>query len=347
MIKPNSTPRDLLLTAIGGAEKPLLFVPDYTLQVDRDPIEIARKLDVPAWVPVKPWNLEYGLPTEDRSSPEERSVEWHTQSRTLTARWTLGPDGDWWQTEYPVKDEEDLSALADVVDSISLIPDTEGFRQKTYEIGNNGLVVSELPMQPYSFLLHHFLGWTEGLMLAMMNGDIIANLRSTLEDKFNALVSQMVGLDAEVFLYPDNLDAQFVPPSTFEEHLLKSYALCNEILHGASKRTVVHVGGMIRPILKQLASTSVDVIEGVCGPPQSDADLKDAREIAGDTVILWGGIAQDFVLETYSQEAFANEVGRVLRDAESLEGVIIGIADKVPVGVLEDRLTYIGDKVKS
>jgi hypothetical protein len=103
---------------------------------------------------------------------------------------------------------------------------------------------------------------------------------------------------------------------------------------------------MIKPILGRLASTSVDVVMGICGPPQSDADFTEAREISGESTVLWGGIAQDFLLPTHDQQQFEAAACRVLNVARSMQRVIIGIADRVPAGALLSRLSWISERLK-
>ena len=346
MAYSGTTQKERALASLSGVAGTPIFLPDFSLLTDRDSLEIAAEFGVPGWSPVKPWTLEYGVPIEKLETAKERKIQWQTATNTLTAGWTLGPDNDWWQTEYPVKDEKDLAALSEIIDSITFTVSKEELPNRIAAVGEKGLVVAELPMRPYSYLLHYFLGWTDGLMLAMMNENLISGLRDALENKLRPLSEALAQTPAEVFLYPDNLDAQFIPPPTFEEHLAHSYSLANEIFHSAAKKTVVHVGGMVKPILRLLASTSVDVIEGICGSPQSDADFAEAREIAGGSTVLWGGIAQDFVLHTHDQEKFEAEVKRVLPMARSIPRVILGIADRVPVGVLLARLAFISRQME-
>jgi len=73
--------------------------------------DVARALGVPAWQPVRPWRLELrGATFETGESGTERVTRWRAGGAEMRASWVLGPDGDWWQAEYPVKTADDLPA---------------------------------------------------------------------------------------------------------------------------------------------------------------------------------------------------------------------------------------------
>ena len=52
----------------------------------------------------------------------------------------------------------------------------------------------------------------------------------------------------------------------------------------------------------------VDCVQGICGPPQGDSTLAEARGLCNSALGLWGGIAQDFLLPIIIQ-AHRQEVG--------------------------------------
>ena len=78
--------------------------------------QVAEALGVSAWIVEHPWRVEHeGITVASEKVQGERIIRYETSAGTLTARWSLGPDGDWWQTEYPIKTLEDLAAAREVV----------------------------------------------------------------------------------------------------------------------------------------------------------------------------------------------------------------------------------------
>jgi hypothetical protein len=137
---------------------------------------------------------------------------------------------------------------------------------------------------------------------------------------------------------PDNLDGQFISPAAFQRHLAESYSQTAETLHREGKHLLVHVGGPIKHLLAPLAATGVDGLEGIAGPPQSDAPLAQARALVGPAFTLWGGIPQDLVLSTYDRKAFDAAVAQAAKEAQGDGRMILGVADRLPVDADLDRL---------
>ena len=87
--------------------------------------QVAEALGVTAWIIEHPWRVEHvGITVASEKVQGERVIRYETPAGTLTARWSLGPDGDWWQTEYPIKSESDLPTAHAVIAARQYILDT-------------------------------------------------------------------------------------------------------------------------------------------------------------------------------------------------------------------------------
>jgi hypothetical protein len=317
------------------------FLPDLTLWYEwhhghgtlPDPLRgldlpgICRALDVSPWSPHKPWLIELpGIDVREQRGPDERVVSWGTSRGTLRSRWTLGPDGDWWQTEYPVKSPQDFEAALLVAEA------------RRYVVNPGRADVVELPQRPWSEIFHSFLGWSEGLMLFLEEPEALERIVVVLEAKLASLEEELAVGPGTVVLCPDNLDGQFISPPDFDAHLGPSYARVAATMHGRGKGVVVHVGGPVARLLSGLAASGIDCIEGICGPPQGDATLTESRAVAGSRLTLWGGLAQDFLLENRTEAEFQDAARSAIAQVAADPHAVLGVADKVPVGALPDRL---------
>jgi hypothetical protein len=283
-----------------------------------------------------------GIEIVNQETADERVVAYRTGQGTLRASWSLGPDGDWWQMEYPVKSLDDLPAARALVAARSYVPEAEIWTKASALVGTDGVAAVELPRRPYAELLHSLIGWSDGLMLFLGEGrQPLLQLMNDLEDRLQALVGALAGLDAQVFYSPDNLDAQFVSPRAFSDHLAESYRLTSQVLHQRGKELVVHAGGPVARLLPLLGATGVDAVEGICGPPQGDSTLAEAATVAGEGLTLWGGIPQDLLLATSGWEEFENGVRTAARDARALDRAVLGVADRVPVEAQLERLVAV------
>ena len=358
------TPQANILSRFSGApthrevgSRPL-FLPDLTLWYrwhrDKGTLpelwasyslpQVARAMGVPCWQVARPWRVETpGVYSETTERDGERVTRWETTAGTLTARWTIGPDGDWWQAEHLVKGEADLPAAVALARARSYVLDPSELISLQAEVGEEGVVALEIPRRPYSDLLHDYLGWGEGLfMLAEPAvGEILAALEAALEP----LVEQVAYLSGSIVYSLDNLDGQYISPRAFAQHLAPSYARSAEAVHAQGKRLLVHAGGPIRHLLAPLAEAGVDGVEGVAGPPQSDATLAEARALAGPDFTLWGGIPQDVLMAAADEGAFEAAVRQAAREAEGDPRMILGVADRVPVDADVERLQAIASLI--
>ncbi len=304
---------------------------DYTLP------QIARDMGVPIWLPVTPWRVETpGVEVTETQTEDERVYRVETSAGVITARWTLGPDGDWWQMEHLIKSPADFNAALEFVNAQSYAIEYKELTEAEAQVGGDGIVALELPMRPYSAILHNFLGWAEGLL--MLKEPAIAEIISILDAKLQNLVQEIAKLPGRVVLSPDNLDGQYISPKAFDKNLAGSYRLTAELLHKNNKLLVVHVGGPFKRLLAPLAEAGADCIEGIAGPPQGDAALSEARELAGADITLWGGISQDFLIAERTEEEFKDAVSAAVEEVQDDKRAIIGVADRVPVDAELDRL---------
>jgi hypothetical protein len=347
--------KEILARFSGEADRSPCYLPDLTLWYDWHhargtlPVQwkdfalpqLARALGAPVWWVIRPWRVETpGLEITRTEEGGKRIVRTETSAGTLAARWTLmGASGDWWQTEYPVKTKEDLGAALELAQSKSYVMDPSQLAYMQEMVGEDGILAIEIPRRPYSDVLHELLGWSEGLLL--LSQPTVEEIIHILERKLQDLVQAVAGLPGHIILAPDNLDGQFIPPAAFKAHLANSYRLSAEAAHQGGKYLVVHVGGPIRHLLAPLSEAGVDGVEGVAGPPQGDAPLAEAREIAGPGLTLWGGIPQDFLHDTREPEEFEAAVMGAAREAVGDSRTILGVADRVPVDADLGRLMAI------
>ncbi|MBT3346603.1 MAG: hypothetical protein HN712_04460 [Gemmatimonadetes bacterium] len=337
-----------------------LYVPDLTLwhttHTQRGTLpapwqgletqEVAAAMGVTAWMVVRPWTVETpGVEVSTTQTDDERITRWQTEAGTLSDRWTLGPDGGWWQMEYPVKSVEDLTIALEVARARTYSIDADHAAQLAQLAGSDEIVAAmEIPTRPFSDLLYDLVGLTEGPMMLMMGYPEVDEIIAVLEDKLAAFVPQLAGLTADAAYSPDNLDRQFLAPTLFEQHMADSYRCTTQALDPLP--LVVHAGGPVRDLLAPVTAAGVAAVEGVCGPPQSDATLAEARTVAGPELTLWGGIPQDALLVTTDQETFEAAVATAVGEASDDGRVILGVADRVPVDAEPERLAAISDLVR-
>jgi hypothetical protein len=328
----------MVLARISGKGAPgPVFLPDLTLwyewHASRKSLpepwkklslsQIACELGVPAWMSVKPWKIELpGIEENQSEDGTERTHRFRTKGGVLTSRWTLGPDNDWWQSEYPVKTALDLKPAIELIQKRTYRIDISRLTELEKDAGESSIVAVEVPQRPYSDLLHNFIGWSEGLVLLKTEKPMIDEMLDILEKKLELFQKEILEISSPILFLPDNLDSNFIYPPVFEEYCEKSYRETARMAHEKGKRVVVHVGGAIRSLLSLIGKTGVDV---------------------GSGITLWGGIPQDYLLKTYDRKIFDEAVRSAGRAAARDSQVILGVADRVPVDADINRIRAVGE----
>jgi hypothetical protein len=300
--------------------------------------DICLDTRIPIWRLVRPWRFESVFPVVTAEEAGEKTTTIDINGHKIASRWTRGPDGDWWQTEYPVKTADDLKAVLEYVESGTYQFELDSVTVARDEVADDGLVAIDLPARPFSWLMLEMLGWSEGLMLLLDAEDIIKTIVETADKKLQQLVADLSKCAETIFYSPDNLDGQFVSPPYFSEYLAESYSKSSQTLHENGKYLTVHAGGPVGSLMEAVSKTGIDAIAGICGPPQGDTPMKEAREKAGDKLVLIGGIPQDYLLPSVKIGELEKALELTMAEAESDSRIIISIADHVPIDADISRL---------
>ncbi len=344
------------------------FLPDLTVWFARNsermtlPDEVAgldlpgvcSALETPLWQPARGWKRSTGSVTvEETREGDGRVVRYHTEDGAeFVGRWEVGPDGDLWQTEYPVKSEADLRLAEELSEQETIEADGVAIEQAVGSVGA-GVLAIELPMRPFSRLLLEMLGFGDGFFILMDAEERIRQIVARAEESYLAGVTKIAdavaaarsshasGADADEPAFssaysPDNLDGSFLTPDYFRDYLMAGYASSASLLREAGLRLTVHAGGPVGSLLGLIAEAGVECVAGVCGPPQGDATIGEARAEVGEQMILWGGIPQDALLASTSEDDFNAALEQAIADAD--DRTIVGIADHVPEDALWSRI---------
>jgi hypothetical protein len=312
--------------------------------------DICRFLGVPIWNICKPWSIKSSeVEISYSENQEERITRYQFHDNTLIARWTKGPDGDWWQTEYPVKQAGDLDVIKAYLNGRIFNVETDELTALLDQTGNDGIVVPQLPSRVFSWLMLEILGWSEGLYVLMDAEDTVREIvnlgESQVQSFTRILVEKLHSKGCPIYLSPDNLDSMFISPGYFDDYLNAGYQKAAGICHENDSFLLVHGGGPLGGLLERISQCGIDSIAGISGPPQGDTLIDIARRKAGKRMVMWGGIPQDYLMESDSSGDFEEKTRDIIEACRKDGKSIIGIADHVPLEADMSRLKKIVDFV--
>ena len=314
--------------------------------------DICRFLNIPIWNTCKPWRIDSKeVEVSIKADQKEIIKTFKYQHKILTAKWIKGPDGDWWQTEYPVKNADDLKMMESYLKGRTFHMEFDAMIELEKRVNSDGIVIPLLPTRAFSWLMLEILGWTDGLMLLLDEEELIEGLVENCEFQIQQfsqrLIKSLNERGFQIFLSPDNLDGMFISPDHFDQYLKKGYEKISRICRENNSKLIVHGGGPLNRIIKPLTETGVDCISGVSGPPQGDTPIESIRNSIGNETILLGGIPQDYLMDSAENDIFISRLERIIDSCKMDTRSIIGIADHVPLEADMSKLKKIAELVYS
>jgi uroporphyrinogen-III decarboxylase len=102
------------------------------------------------------------------------------------------------------------------------------------------------------------------------------------------------------------------------------------VLGAHNKVLVTHGDGEMRGLLTKLMECGVEVVEAITPKPMTSIDVAETRQLWGNRVTFWGGLATVMLTELYSDQEFEEYLEALFRDVAPGDRFILGFGDNVP-----------------
>jgi uroporphyrinogen-III decarboxylase len=107
-------------------------------------------------------------------------------------------------------------------------------------------------------------------------------------------------------------NAGMVGAKFFDKYILPYEKELAKAIQDAGKFTLYHNCGKARVLQESYVKMGLDMWETVAAPPQGDNDLKEAKELIGDSITLSGNLDQVNFLKKAALEEIEKEVTRIM-----------------------------------
>jgi hypothetical protein len=108
----------------------------------------------------------------------------------------------------------------------------------------------------------------------------------------------------------ENTSTSLISPTLYRRYSLPQIRDYAESAHRHGKKLVLHMCGLLRGILPELAETGLDGINALTPPPVGDLPFDEALDALGDDLVILGGVFDASVFQ--KGDATADEIGRAL-----------------------------------
>ena len=289
---------------------------------------------------VPSYRVEYlnDVSFEEKITADGIYSTYHTKYGDLTGVQTYSPSNfSYAYTKHMVNAPEDLKIMTHIFDNMRYIPDYERFHYYDQLIGDDGVLVEIAPINVSAVqkLLARWAGVETTVELYYDETEIFDECVSQIQEAQMPAFDVLAGSGAKLIEWPENLSSD-VTGNLFDAYNVPYYKRVNEIFHKAGKFTSIHIDGRLKPCLSKLYDAGFDIAEAVTPAPLGDVELEDLRKVAGEDIIIWGGLPGGLFSPSVSDAEFAAYVQRIL-DLKD-EKMVLGVADQVPPDAVEGRV---------
>ena len=246
--------------------------------------------------------------------------------------------------EHLIKEENDFRIAEYIIERAEFVPRFENIYADSEMLAENGFVVPSLHRIPFQQALLEYLGEIPLFTALYESPQRLKRLIEVLDQHLVEILHRLSDLSALYVEFPDNLDGFMTNPNLFQEYCLPYYQKYADILHGQGKKVGAHTDGNVKPLLKLLAESGLDVCESFSPAPLTECTFEEAWDTWQKGPLIWGGIPSPLLEKRTSESEFKAYVERLLHVIGN-RPIILGVGDMVMGNNLIERVEYIAKKI--
>ncbi len=256
---------------------------------------------------------------------------------------TPSSEYEWWLTEFPVKNVEDMRVMKYVFDHSRAEPAFEEYTIRQKSCGDDGLALPVLPHSPVNRIIYDIMGPQRGLIALYRHQKEVEDLMLSIERLDDEIYQLAEKHPSKIFEFGEHVHSDLNDPKIFIKYQIPYFRKRIAPLHAKHKICNCHWDGYFRDLLSLIKEIDFDVIEGVTPKPSGDVTLTELRDAVEGKTVLWGGIPASVFCDPYSDQYFEKYVLDTLKTVAPGDRFIMGLGDNLgPTGYIH-RIRLIND----
>ncbi|MDD5707747.1 MAG: uroporphyrinogen decarboxylase family protein [Kiritimatiellae bacterium] len=257
---------------------------------------------------------------------------WHTPVGTIQETLEYCPGSfSWGYTEHAVKGPADLRVVRYIYEHRRFVPAPDRYTNEDREYAAYGLGPTHVGAQPtpISELNKHWIGVME---LTYMLMDQPEEMRLTLDaigKLHDDIYRNLADAPPSCVMINENLSATTMG-GYFDDFIAPYVRRWTGWLRAGGHISMLHNDGTLRGTLEKLGAAGVDCIDSVVPKPVGDVEIADLRRLAGNDVILIGGLPGAIFAPPFTARDIERQVREIIRCHKETNRFIFGVADQVP-----------------
>jgi hypothetical protein len=301
-----------------------------------------------AWIP-KYFKVSYpGVEVKTQEQGLERVATYETpygalRTRHVLAEELIDADVTGMQVEHMYKGVQDFDALLYLLENSVVSPNYGDYEEVQAAIGEDGISLPFTGYVPMHEMAHVYMGYETFYYQLFDHPDKIERLHQASWAQQMKAIDLAAGCPAEVIEVGGNYDEQMTPPKIFDQYYAPFYREVAEKFKKMGKILAVHGDGEMKELLTSLKAAGVEVVEAATPAPMTSIDVRAVRELWGDDMTMWGGIASTMFTPTYSDEEFHTYIEDLFAAVAPGDRFVLGTGDNVPTDGLWHRIKWLSD----
>jgi hypothetical protein len=247
--------------------------------------------------------------------------------------------------EHLIKDEADFHTVEYILERAEFVGHFDELVTEQKRLGLDAFVVPLVHRIPFQQVLLEYLGEAPLFYALHDNPRAVERLLDLLDEQLTVILKQLETLQVPYVEFPDNLHGMMTNPKLFQRYCLPHLQRYTGLLHAQGKRAGSHTDGDVKPLLKLLAMSGLDVCESVSPAPLTPATIEEIWDAWQAGPVIWGAIPTPILEERTPEDEFRAYIERLLH----LVGrgpIILGLVDLCMRHNSIERVKYIAARLQ-
>jgi hypothetical protein len=261
-----------------------------------------------------------------------RVARWDTPVGSIQEVQEYAPDSfSWGYTEHAVKSAADLRVVRYLYENRRFTPRPDSYLalDRQYAAYGFGPAHYGSPPTPISELNKHWVGVMDLAYLLVDEpeemGQTLAAIGKSADEVYRAIAA---GPRSYVMIC-ENLTATTMG-GYFDAYIAPHLRRWTGWLRERGHRTMLHNDGTLRGTLEKLAAAGVACVDSVVPKPVGDVAIDDLRALAGNDILLLGGLPGAMFAPPFTARDVERQVREIIRVHKDSGTFMFGVADQVP-----------------
>ncbi len=271
---------------------------------------------------------------------EVRTV--HRLSATLVAGGIPAP----MLVEHMIKGPEDYAAAEYIIEHTVLTPTYDEFLAYERQIGDAGVPIAWVDPDPMYRILRDYIGYNDFYYHLNDYPGQVHHLLAVLTEHCHRLQEIMLDSPARMIIQGQHFDSLMTPPPFFRRYLLPYYYDLTQRMHERGKLLVCHADADTSLLLGLIKEAGFDMAECLVTEPMVALTVRQARQVWGNDVIIWGGIPSTLLCDPVTDQEFEDYMRDLFCAIAPGDAFILGVADNIMPESKLERLRRVGAIVR-